>query len=135
MSGVLMAAHEGLVRFYPILGSKQLAQTIDSQLEPGDIIVIDGEITVGSSLLFYTRDTGSHVLLVNGRVNGPWFGSFWPDSPHIFLDDAGLKQLWAGKHRVFLLTYHPEQLTKDLAPFGQVNALASSGGKMVLSNR
>lgn len=135
MSGVLLSAHEGLVRFYPILGSKQLAQTIDAQLEPSDVIAIDGEITVGSSLLYYTRDTGSHVLLVNGRVNGPWFGSFWPDAPHIFLDDGGLKQLWAGQHRVFLLTYHAEQRTQDLEPYGKVNALASSGGKTVLSNR
>ena len=99
------------------------------------MIAIDGEITVGSSLLYYTHDTGSHVLLVNGRVNGPWFGSFWPDAPHIFLDDAGLKQLWAGQHRVFLLTYHAEQRVQDLAPYGKVNALASSGGKTVLSNR
>jgi len=135
MSGVLLSAHEGLVRFYPILGSKQLAQTIDAQLQPGDVIAIDGEITSGSSLLFYTRDTGSHVLLIDGRVNGPWFGSFWPDAPRIFLNDADLKQLWAGQHRVFLLTYHADQRAKDLAPFGHVNALASSGGKTVLSNR
>jgi 4-amino-4-deoxy-L-arabinose transferase-like glycosyltransferase len=135
MSGVLMAAHEGLARFYPILGSKQLAQTVDAVMKPGDAAAIDDEITAGSSLLFYTRDTGSHVLLVNGRVNGPWFGSFWPDSPHIFLDDADLKKLWAGPQRVFLLTYHPAQRTKDLELYGNVIVLANSGGKTVLSNR
>ena len=135
MSGVLMAAHEGLVRFYPTLGSKELAQVVDAQMKPGDVVAIDDEITVGSSLLFYTRDTGSHVLLVNGRVNGPWFGSFWPDAPHIFLDNADLKQMWVGPQRVFLLTYHAEQRQNDLAPYGKVNALASSGGKTVLSNR
>jgi hypothetical protein len=104
-------------------------------MKPGDAAAIDDEITAGSSLLFYTRDTGSHVLLVNGRVNGPWFGSFWPDSPHIFLDDADLKKLWAGPQRVFLLTYHPAQRTKDLELYGNVIVLANSGGKTVLSNR
>jgi 4-amino-4-deoxy-L-arabinose transferase-like glycosyltransferase len=135
MAGVLTAAHEGLARFYPTLGSKQLAQAIDMQIQPGDVVAIDGELTAGSSLLFYIRDTGSHVLLVNGRVNGPWFGSFWPDAPQIFLDEAGLKQTWAGPRRVFLLTYHPEKRTGDLAPYGRVTAIASSGGKTVLSNR
>jgi hypothetical protein len=135
MSGVLMAAHEGLVRFYPTLGSKELAQTIDAQMKPGDVVMIDGELTAGSSLLFYLRDTGSHILLVNGRVNGPWFGSFWPDAPQIFEDDAGLKKMWSGTQRVFLLTYHPEQRTPELAPFGPVIALSSSGGKTVLSNQ
>jgi hypothetical protein len=139
MAGVLMAAHEGLARFYPILGSKQLAQSIDAAIQPGDVVAIDGELTAGSSLLFYGNDgiygSGSHVLLVNGRMNGPWFGSFWPDAPKIFLDDSGLKQTWAGSQRVFLLTYHPEQRTSDLAPYGKVTALASYGGKTVLSNR
>ncbi len=135
MAGVLMSAHEGLARFYPILGSKELAQTIDAQIQPGDVVAIDGELTAGSSLLFYIRDTRSHVLMVNGRVNGPWFGSFWPDAPKIFLDDDGLKQMWAGPQRIFLLTYHPEQRRHDLALYGKVTALANSGGKTVLSNR
>lgn len=135
MCGVLLSTHEGLTRFYPTLGSKQLAQTVDTQMKPGDVIAIDGELTAGSSIMFYLRDTGSHVLLVNGRVNGPWFGGFWPDAPHIFADDADLKQLWSGPQRVFLLTYHAEKRTKDLAPYGNVISIASLGGKTVLSNR
>ena len=34
MAGVLLATHEGLVRFYPILGSKPLAEAIDAQSTP-----------------------------------------------------------------------------------------------------
>jgi len=137
MTGVLLAAHEGLARFYPILGSKQLAETIDQKRQPGDLILIDGELTSGSTLLFYT---GQPVFLVNGRVNGPWFGSFWPGSfwpgdPHIFLNDADLHALWQGPHRVFLLTYNPTARTTDLAPFSPVHDLAHSGGKTILTNR
>ena len=135
MMGVLLAAHEGLVRFYPILGSKDLALAIDTQLQPGDLIVIDGELTAGSTLLFYTPQRAEPVLLVNGRKNGPWFGSFWPDAPRIFLDDNGLRQLWASPHRVFLLTYHPARRTAQLSRFGPVVDFADSGGKTILSNR
>ncbi len=131
MTVVLLGAHEGLVRFYPILGSKDLALAIDAQRHSHDAIAIDGELTAGSTLLFYTKQP---VLLVNGRVNGPWFGSFWPDAPHIFLDDSGLNQLWAGSRRVFLLTYHPGQRGAGLARYGAVVTVASSGGKTVLSN-
>ena len=132
MTGVLLAAHEGLVRFYPILGSKQLALDIAAARQPGDLILIDGELTAGSTLLFYT---GQPVLLVNGHVNGPWFGSFWPDSPHIFATDADLHSLWNGPRRVFLLTYHPETRTPDLTPYGPVKDFAHSGGKTILTNR
>ena len=132
MTGVLLAAHEGLVRFYPILGSKSLALSIDAARRPGDIILVDGELTSGSTLLFYT---GQPVLLVNGHINGPWFGSFWPDAPHIFEDEAGLHHLWKGPQRVFLLTYNPTQREHDLSPDGKVIDFANSGGKTILTNR
>jgi len=132
---VLLAAHEGLARFYPTLGSKDLALAIDTQLRPGDLIVIDGELTSGSTLLFYTPQRPERVLLVNGRINGPWFGSFWPDAPHIFADDAVLDQLWSGPHRVFLLTYNPQDRTADLGRFAPVTDFAHCGGKTILTNR
>ncbi len=132
MTAVLLGAHAGLVRFYPILGSKGLAETIQAQKRPGDLLAIDGELTSGSTLLFYTQ---TPVLLVNGHVNGPWFGSFWPDAPHVFLDDASLHTLWSGRERMFLLTYHPQARILDLHSFGEVRIIADSGGKTVLSNR
>ena len=131
MTTVLLGAHEGLVRFYPILGSKGLAEAINAQRRPGDRIAIDGELTSGSTLLFYTEQP---VLLVNGHVNGPWFGSFWPDAPKIFLDDGLLHQLWREKQRIFLLTYHPEQRQPDLSQWGSVIVIGQAGGKTVLSN-
>lgn len=141
MTLVLLGVHGGLVRFYPILGSKGLGEAINqaraAQLQkaahpqPTDVIAIDGELTSGSTLLFYTQEP---VYLVNGRVNGPWFGSFWPDAPHIFLNDADLHHLWAGPRHVFLLTYHPRQRETDLAPCGKVLTLAQEGGKTILTN-
>jgi 4-amino-4-deoxy-L-arabinose transferase-like glycosyltransferase len=132
MCGVLLSAHEGLARFYPTLGSKPLADAINQVLQPQDIIILDGEYTSGSSLNFYCK----HQLhFVNGRVNGMWYGSYWPDAPKIFEDENSLHALWAGPQRIFLLTYDPAKRSADLAPFGSVVTLASSGGKTILTNR
>ena len=73
--------------------------------------------------------------LVNGRINGPWYGSFWPDAPSIFEDDASLRRLWASPRRIFLLTYHPDVRVPDLSRFGPVHTLAESGGKSILVNQ
>jgi hypothetical protein len=132
---LLLCMHEGLVRFYPTLGSKGLADAILAEQtrhpRPDDLIVIDGELTSGSTLLFYTQQ---QVHLVNGRVNGPWYGSFWPDSPAVFETDASLDRLWAGPRRIFLLTYHPDARIPELARFGPVHILAAAGGKSILTN-
>ncbi len=130
---VLLAAHEGLVRFNPVLGSKGLAEAVlreqTARPMPGDVMVLDGELTSGSTLLFYTRQP---VHLVNGRVNGPWFGSFWPDAPAIFEDEASLSRLWRGPSRVFLLTYRTAARAGTLPG---ARALAAAGGKTILTNR
>ena len=135
MTVILLAAHQGLVRFYPILGSKCLALAINTAEQdhpnPDDLIIIDGELTGGSTLTFYI---GQQVHLINGRLNGLWFGSFWPDSPHIFETEESLHQLWASPRRIFLFTYNPTTRATELTPYGPVHTLASAGGKTVLFN-
>ena len=132
MTVVLMAAHEGLARFYPILGSKDLAEAIlrDDPIQKTPVL-IDGELTSGSSLLFYLNNP---VLLINGRVNGPWFGSFWPDARPIFLTDEDLMQGWRHRTSLYVLTYHPDQRIPQLCQQGPVFAVADSGGKTILRN-
>jgi 4-amino-4-deoxy-L-arabinose transferase-like glycosyltransferase len=133
MTVTLLAAHEGLARFYPILGSKQLALSINrAGIQPTDLILLDGELTSGSTLVFYT---GHQVHLINGNVNGLWYGSLWPDAPHIFETEDGLRQLWAGPRRIFLFTYNPDARIRDLSPHGLVHTLATAGGKTILTNR
>ncbi|GAC1421700.1 MAG: hypothetical protein NVSMB62_16860 [Acidobacteriaceae bacterium] len=149
---LLLAMHSGLARFYPTLGSKPLAEAILADQarrsaygalprvctvetpecpESADLILLDGELTSGSTLLFYTREK---VHLVNGRMNGPWFGSFWPDAPAIFESESSLHRLWASSRRMYLLTYHPAERARDLAPFNGTHVIASSGGKSILTN-
>ncbi|WP_260737458.1 ArnT family glycosyltransferase [Tunturiibacter lichenicola] len=136
MALILLAAHEGLVRFYPILGSKSLALAINEAQrvypQPDDLIIIDGELTSGSTLIFYTSQ---QVHLINGRGNGLWYGSFWPDSPQIFETEQSLHQLWASRRRIFLFTYNPAARTRDLSLYAATHTLATAGGKTVLTNR
>jgi len=133
MTVTLLAAHEGLARFYPIIGSKGLALAInEAGVQDADSIILDGELTSGSSLIFYTRH---QVQLINGNVNGLWYGGMWPDAPHIFESEDSLRNLWAGNKRIFLLTYAPDKRLRDLSPYGHTRILAASGGKTVLTNR
>ena len=135
MTVTLLAAHEGLARFYPILGSKSLAEAIDHARQvnprPADLILLDGELTSGSTLIFYT---GQQVHLLNGRVNGLWYGSFWSDAPAVFESEASLRRLWAGPRRIFLFTYNPAGRTRELTPYAPVHTLAAAGGKTILTN-
>jgi 4-amino-4-deoxy-L-arabinose transferase-like glycosyltransferase len=132
MTVTLLAAHIGLVRFNPILGSRDLATKINTVLRPDDLILIDSEVTYGSTLIFYT---GHPVHVIDGRVNGLWYGSFWPDSPNVFETDASLHALWPASRRVFLLTYNAADRQRELTHFGPVHVLASSGGKSILTNQ
>ncbi|WP_218624058.1 glycosyltransferase family 39 protein [Granulicella sp. dw_53] len=140
MTVTLLAAHEGLIRFNPILGSKGLALSIDQAQQstptppgkPQDLIVLDGELTSGSTLIFYTRQ---QLHLIDGRVNGLWYGSFWPDAPAIFETENSLHQLWSSPRRIFLFTYNSTSRKHDLAPYGAVRTLSTAGGKSILTNR
>jgi len=128
----LLSAHEGLVRFYPILGSKDLAVAINrAGIQPNDKIIVDGELSSGSSLIFYTHN---QIHLVHGNVNGLWYGDFWPDAPHILESEESLHKLWQSSTRVFLMTYDSSRIA-DLDRYAPVQKLASSGGKILISNR
>jgi 4-amino-4-deoxy-L-arabinose transferase-like glycosyltransferase len=124
----LIAAHIALVTFSPVLSSARLADAIRPRLGPQDVIVLNGEYESGSTLGFYLH---RQVRILNGRSSNLWYGSFFPDAPAIFDDDASIATLWNGPRRIFLLTdaAHPPHLPSA------IYSIATSGGKAVLSNR
>jgi len=124
-------AHIALCVFYPILGSKQFAVAIQQRFQPGEFIVCDGEYAKASSVRFYT---GQPLLILNGRVNGLWYGSLFPDAPDIFLDDARFNRLWAGADRVYLVTGDPKK-RDSVAGVAPAYLVTKAGGRYVLSNR
>lgn len=127
----IYCAHVALGAFAPVLGSKPLATAILHELKPGDLIISDGEYANASSINFYTRE---QMLILNGRINGLWYGSLFPDAPQIFLDDAQFAKLWKGNNCVFFVTGNSERRA-TLEKIAPVYSLAQAGGKFVFINR
>jgi hypothetical protein len=127
----IQCAHVALGVFAPVLGSKPLATAIQREFRPGDVIVSDGEYANTSSINFYTRQ---QMLILNGRINGLWYGSLFPDAPPIFLDDAQFALVWAGPGRVYFVTGTNERRVY-LEKISPVYQLAAAGGKFVFTNR
>jgi 4-amino-4-deoxy-L-arabinose transferase-like glycosyltransferase len=124
-------AHIALGVFAPVLGSKPLAMAIQRELQPSDQIVCDGEYANASSVNFYT---GRQMLIFNGRINGLWYGSLFPDAAPIFIDDAQLAHAWTGRDRIYFVTGGDDRRAY-LEKLGPTYALAKSGGKFVFTNR
>jgi 4-amino-4-deoxy-L-arabinose transferase-like glycosyltransferase len=126
---LLACVHASLITFSPILSSHDLAQAIQKQFRPGDVIVIDGEYHEASTLNFYT-EIPVHVL--HEPSGNLWYGAKFPDAPHIFETPESLAMLWKGPTRVFLWT--DQERPKELEGLPSFS-LASSGGKFILTNR
>ncbi len=123
--------HVALSVFYPLLGSQPLAAAILREYQPGEVIVSDGEYSLTSSINFYT---GVQESILNGRINGLWYGSLFSDAPAIFLDDAQFATLWVSAKRVYLVSPSDERRSY-LAKLGHVFEFAHAGGKFVFTNR
>ncbi len=132
LTGFLVAAHIALVRFDPYLGSKTIASDLSKQIRPEDRLMIYGDQAFGSSLLFYLKRP---IELVNGNTTSMWFGSTYPDAPHIFLDDAGLLKAWNSDSRIFLFVPLYQRKRVDALLTGPKYVVSERSGKVVYSNR
>ena len=124
------AAHLAMIKFDPLLSSRDLAEEVNRSA-PGQIIV-DHHYYTFSSIAFYT---GSTELLLNGRWNNFEYGSNAPGAPSVFIDDADLKHLWSQPRRYYLIAKE-DQLTRfeDLLGKDHFTILKTSGGKVLLTN-
>ena len=132
MGAFFFCANWALGVFTPRLSSEPLARIIMNYYQPDDKIALYGEYDAGSSIGFYT---GQRIWIFNGRYNGLEFGSYYPDAPHIFLNDHTFWPLWNGKERVFLVI-PPEETQRALVrmPPKTTFLLAQIGGKAVYVN-
>lgn len=125
-------AHMALGVFDPYLSSKGLATAIKQRLAPSDVVVINGEYYKGSSVGFYLPQK---VLLLNGRMTGLEFGSYYPDAPKVFINDSEFAELWRSDKRVFLFTADRDFAAVKSALNSEMFKLTSAGDKSVYSNR
>ncbi|MEM4405390.1 MAG: glycosyltransferase family 39 protein [Nitrososphaerota archaeon] len=132
VAGFLFFAHNALGYFDPYLSSKGLAKEIEKRYEPGSLVVIHGEYQGGSSIGFYLKD---RVLLLNGRMTGLEFGSYYPDAPKVFIDNEQIRTLWKSERRIFLFTYDDKFHLIEKYLEGGVYRIAAAGEKSIYSNR
>ncbi len=126
---LLSCVHSAFVTFSPILSSEQLAAALQDHLRPGDVVVVLGEYENASTLNFYTRAPLRSLHEPGGNL---WYGSQFPDAPHVFETQESLAALWNSPQRVFLWTEQdpPRELMGR-----QQYLVAHSGGKSILTNR
>jgi 4-amino-4-deoxy-L-arabinose transferase-like glycosyltransferase len=130
---LLACIRTSFATFSPILSSRALAQAIQKQFRPGDLIVVDGEYHQASTLNFYT---GVQLHILHEPSGNLWYGAKFPDAPHIFLTDAEFLALWLGPQRVFLFVpVERRAAAAQRLPSSGTYLLAESGGKAVYSNR
>jgi 4-amino-4-deoxy-L-arabinose transferase-like glycosyltransferase len=111
----LVAAHIAFVRFQPILSSQAMANTIKAIAGPQDTLILYGDQSYGSSIIFYTQRP---AYVVNGCDTTLLWGSNYPDAPNVCLDDAQLLARWGNGPRRFLFVppdyrQHVESLLRN----------------------
>jgi 4-amino-4-deoxy-L-arabinose transferase-like glycosyltransferase len=126
----LHAARLAMVVFDPYLSSRPLANAL-LKSPPGQLIEDNAYYTF-SSVFFYANRRG---LLWNGRQTNLEYGSYAPDAPRVFIDDADFTRLWRQPERYYLLLEGPAlPRVEALVPRPDLHVVAASGGKFLLTN-
>ena len=115
---LLIAAQIALNTFSPVISSAVLAEAIKPEVNPDDIIVINGRYRDASAMSFYLEQPIRLLTQTSSSEAGPY------ETP------GSLAEQWGGSGRVFLWT------TPESAPVlpGSVYLIARDGGREILSN-
>ncbi len=133
----LIAAHIALIRFAPMLSSRDFASTIqqleaNNSIAPDTQVLLYGDQAFGSSIPFYL---GHHVQLVDGRSTSMLFGSLFPDAPHIFLTSVDLLADWGrGPRKILFVPLEKRDMVDHLLGPHQI-LLKETSGKALITDR
>ena len=112
---------------------KEVAQAINAQAAPADVLVLEGSLSYGGALPFYTR---RRLLLVNGGVDYFQITARLPEARGVFIDTSEMQELWQGPRRVFLVAHRPfDRGLVAALPSASVHDLGEHGGSHLYSNR
>ena len=127
------AARLALIAFDPYLGSYNLAQALNRSHPNGGPLIVDDPYYEMSTIFFYTNRTG---LMLNGRVNNLEYGSYAPDAPNVFIDNAGFVERWKSPQRWYVASEdeHADRL-RNLVGAAALHRIATSGGKSIYTNQ
>jgi 4-amino-4-deoxy-L-arabinose transferase-like glycosyltransferase len=125
---------DGVARMAPYFSLAAAADVIHEGIAPDDRVIYEGQLHVGSSLLFYL---GRKFYLVNqDPVSEP--GAALQGAPDVFLEEKTVVHEWRGPNRLYLLVErarlpHWEALLKSTGATAQ--ELTTCGTTVLLSNR
>jgi 4-amino-4-deoxy-L-arabinose transferase-like glycosyltransferase len=124
------AARSAMSVFDPFMSSRPLAEAILKS--PEGTLIVDHHYYTFSSIFFYTNRT---ALLRNGRFFNLEYGAYAPGAPDVFIDDSQFRNLWLRPERSYIVAKQNviPQL-ESLVGAADLNLVASSGGKVVLTN-
>jgi 4-amino-4-deoxy-L-arabinose transferase-like glycosyltransferase len=138
-----IAAHIAFDRFEPMLSSKPMADTIMKDGSPADTLVIYGEQSSASSVIFYTRSYfhSRPALLVlprcaqNGEGTTLLWGSCYPDAPNIFLNEDQLSKMWGAGERKWLFAQDTDRSKVEQLLAGRLYPAQSLADKELWTDR
>jgi hypothetical protein len=143
MTVFFVAAHIAFARFEPMLSSKPMADTIMIDGTANDILIIYGEQSSGSSVVFYTNDffRGRPAMLVlprcgqNGEGTTLLWGSCYPDAPDIYLSPAELAAAWGTGERKWLFAEDPDREKVEAVLAGRLYEVQTLADKTLWTDR
>ncbi len=124
------AARLALVVFDPYMSSRPLANALLAS--PPGTLIVNHHYYEFSSVFFYTD---RRALLLNGRFNNLVYGSYAPDAPAVFMDDADFVRRWHSAERCyFVVDKAGLARISEKVPRSDFITVKASGGKFLFCN-
>jgi hypothetical protein len=125
-----------------MLSSKPLADTILRDGAPTDSLIIYGDKSDASSVIFYTHDSlrkPAYIVLErcspHGNGSSLLWGSCYPDAPPIFLNDDALSKMWGTGSRKWLFAQDTNQSKAEQLLAGRLIPVQSIADKTLWTDR
>jgi hypothetical protein len=116
----------------PHHSARAVAEAIAAHAAADDVVAHEGSLEYSAALPFYTA---RRIVVVNGVRGDLDFASRLPEARGMFLDDAGLAQVWGGGRRVFLVTPRwRDRSAVDALPADRVHLIGRYGSRWLYSN-
>ncbi|HEX4757620.1 MAG TPA: glycosyltransferase family 39 protein [Terracidiphilus sp.] len=138
----LVAAHIAFARFEPMLSSKKMADTIIAKGTPNDTLIIYGDESAGSSVIFYTHGFLTNLSLIvtqqcgqHGEGSTLLWGSCYPDAARIDISEDQLSKMWGSGERKWIFAEDPDQTKVEQLLAGRLYPVQSLADKTLWTDR
>ncbi len=138
----LIAAHIAFARFEPMLSSKKIAVALLADAKPGDTLIIYGDQSDASSVVFYTHHFFQKPAEIIGVRCSPFgqgstllWGSCYPDAPNVFLSEDELQKQWGNGGRKWLFAQDTNQIKAGQLLGNKLYEVTTAADKVLWTDR